>query len=220
MAKTTLDILVLEFEKFVQGKYFTVKCEAHWEIAIAYLPSGHYNASPVPGCRSLLWERTGLISSQLTVNISQQTETIIVKPAWYSALQSKFMGSRKTQQPKWCLLVVRVIQYLDPSLSLWNDGLAAQAQAVCWLCSVAAAPRAPGSSSGHHCYTVGTVFTDNTTWQDRYTHIIHTLLLNHITADILVLSKQEEHRGLKQVQPCLALISISSFTQANTGDCG
>lgn len=124
------------------------------------------------------------------------------------------MGSRETQQPKWCLPVVRVMQYLDPSLSLWNDGLAARAQAVCWLCSVAAAPRAPGSSSGHHCYTVGTVFTDYTTWQDRYTHIIHSLLLNDIdlfTADIFVLSKQEEHKGLRKFnQVWLSLVSLAS----------
>lgn len=56
------------------------------------------------------------------------------------------------------------------SLSLWNKSLAAWAQAVCWFCSVSATARAPGSWSGHHCYTVGTVLTDNTTWQDIHNH--------------------------------------------------
>lgn len=55
------------------------------------------------------------------------------------------------------------------SVSLWNDGLTARAQTVCWLGSVAAAARAPGPGGGDHCYTVGAVLTDHTTCRETHT---------------------------------------------------
>lgn len=51
--------------------------------------------------------------------------------------------------------------------SLWNEGLAARAEAFCRLGSVAAAARAAGGRRGHGCYAVSAVLSYDATWETQ-----------------------------------------------------
>ena len=155
--------------------------------------SGHSIAMPV-----LCLRITDSRQKSRVMQIWSQFSLPIVRPC----LTRNFTRSGKTQQSMGCLLT-------GLSVSLWDGALAARAQAVCWVGGVSTASRAAGGRGGHRGYFVGTVLSDNTTWEDTHTQHQKRHSLSHVIHNVIDLI----HYGVYQI---LFIIKMHLKTSPST----